>query len=64
MQVSRRLARKVSSDLPAQRYGYVQVAVRAYIYLLQHLAPADSGLFARELVVTHVVCPCQALMCQ
>ena len=55
VQVSRRLARKVSRDLSAQRFGYVQVAVRAYVYLLQRLAPADSGLFARELVVTHVV---------
>ena len=56
LQVSRRLARKIYADMRSQKLGSVQVAARAYIYLLQRLPATESSLFARELVVQHVVC--------
>lgn len=59
MQVSRRLARRIYQDIRSQKYGYVQIAAQAYIYLLQKLPPGDSSLFARELIVQHVVRPQQ-----
>lgn len=53
--VSRRLARKVQKELRAHRYGYVKLAVRAYMHLLEALKNDDSSLFAKELVVQPVV---------
>ncbi len=35
----------------------MQIAVNAYIYLLQHLPSGSSSLLAREVVLQHVVCP-------
>ena len=55
MQASRRLARKAHKELQSRNFGYVQVAAQAYVYMLQHLPPEDSNLFARELIAQHVV---------
>ncbi len=55
-QVSRRLARKIQKELRAQRFGYVKLAVRAYMHLLEALKNDDSSLFAKEIVVQPVVC--------
>ncbi|BDA44648.1 probable protein SEMI-ROLLED LEAF 2 at N-terminal half [Coccomyxa sp. Obi] len=52
--VSRRLARRLYQDLRSQKFGNVQIAVSAYIYLLQHLPPGNASLFAREIVLQHV----------
>ena len=57
MQVSRRLARKLSESLRKRRYGYVKLVAYAYIYLLAKLPPEDSGLLARELVCQEAVRP-------
>ena len=57
MQVSRRLARKLSESLRKRRYGYVKLVAHAYIYLLAKLPPEDSGLLARELVCQEAVRP-------
>ena len=55
LQVSRRLARRVTKELRHQKYGYVKLAVRAYMHLLETLNDEDSSLFAKELVVQPVV---------
>ena len=55
MQASRRLARRAHKDLHSRHFGYVQVAAHAYVYLLERLPPEDSNLFARELIMQHVV---------
>ena len=47
----------MNKELAARRYGYVQVAVAAYIYLLEHLRDADSALFAREVICQQVASP-------
>lgn len=52
--VSRRLARKIQKELRAQRYGYVKLATRAYMHLLEALKNDDSSLFAKEIVVQPV----------
>lgn len=52
--VSRRLARRVTKELRHQKYGYVKLAVRAYMHLLETLNDEDSSLFAKELVVQPV----------
>ena len=57
MQISRRLARRVNKDAAAGKWGFVQIAVAAYIYLLEHLAPGDSSLFGKELVCQRVARP-------
>lgn len=54
--MSRRLARKIQKELRAQRFGYVKLAVRAYMHLLEALENDDSSLFAKEIVVQPVVC--------
>jgi len=56
-QISRRLARRINKDLAAGRLGNVQIAVAAYVCLLENLKDADSGLFANELVVRQVAKP-------
>ena len=53
--MSRRLARRLYSDLHRRRYGYVKLTVEAYIYLLKAYRPEKSSLFANELVVRSVV---------
>lgn len=58
LQASRRLARKAHKELQSRNFGYVQVAAQAYVYMLQHLPPEDSNLFARELIAQHVVSCC------
>ena len=60
MQASRRLARRAHKELQSRNYGYVQVAAQAFTYLLQHLPPQDSTLFARELIAQNVVSLCMA----
>ena len=55
LKVSRRLARKIQKELRAQRYGYVKLATRAYMHLLEALKNDDSSLFAKEIVVQPVV---------
>ena len=57
LQVSRRLARRITKELRHQKYGYVKLAVRAYMHLLETLNDEDSSLFAKELVVQPVVRP-------
>lgn len=57
MQISRRLARRVNRDLAGGRWGFVQIAIAAYIYLLEHLPPGDSSLFAKELICSRVAKP-------
>ena len=47
----------MNRELAAQRWGYVQIAVAAYVYLLEHLREADSTLFAREIICQHVAKP-------
>ncbi|KAK9811710.1 hypothetical protein WJX72_008813 [[Myrmecia] bisecta] len=52
--VSRRLARKINTELRAERFGYVKLAVFAYVYLLEHMNDPQSNLFAKEVVVEPV----------
>ena len=57
--VSRRLARRINREIARQRWGFVQLAVEAYIYLLEHLRDEDSNMFAKEVVLQPVVrCSC------
>lgn len=57
LQISRRLARRVNRDLAAGRWGFVQIAVAAYIYLLEHLSPGNSSLFGKEVICQRVAKP-------
>lgn len=54
-QVSRRLQRRLYSELRSSGYGYVKLAVEAYSLLLRHGRPERSGLLGNELVVRTVV---------
>ena len=47
----------MNRELAAQRWGYVQIAVAAYVYLLEHLREADSTLFAKEIICQQVAKP-------
>lgn len=49
--MSRRLQRRLYKELRSGGYGYVQLAVQTYAYLLQHSRPEKSNLLANELVV-------------
>lgn len=55
MQVSRRLQRRLYAELRAGNFGYVQLAVETYAYLLKNSRPEKSNLLANELVVQTVV---------
>ena len=57
------MARKIQKELRAHRYGYVKLAVRAYMHLLEALKNDDSSLFAKELVVQPVVRPSTDTAC-
>lgn len=48
-------------ELKSRKFGYVQVAVQAFTYLLQRLPPQDSPLFARELLAQNVVRLCRGI---
>lgn len=54
-QVSRRLARRLYSDLRRGRLGYVRLTAEAYMWLLREQRPEKSALLANELVVRSVV---------
>eukprot|EP01025_Chloroclados_australasicus_P023312 TRINITY_DN2367_c1_g1_i3.p1 TRINITY_DN2367_c1_g1~~TRINITY_DN2367_c1_g1_i3.p1 ORF type:complete len:847 (-),score=75.95 TRINITY_DN2367_c1_g1_i3:478-2946(-) len=49
--VSRRLMRKVVSELQHGRLGYVRIGVHAYIYLIGNSPEKDLSLYAKELVI-------------
>ena len=47
----------MNRDLAAGRWGFVQIAVAAYVYLLEHLSPGDSSLFGKEVICQRVAKP-------
>ena len=54
-QVSRRLARRLSTELRGQQPGYVHVIAATYAALVRELDARDGALLAKELVVQPVV---------
>ena len=47
----------MNRDLAGGRWGSVQIAVAAYIYLLEHLSPGESSLFGKEVICQRVAKP-------
>ena len=56
-QVSRRLARRLGTELRGQQVGYVHLIAATYASLVRELDARDGALLAKELVVQPVVSP-------
>ena len=61
LQVSRRLSRRLHSDLRAERLGYVALSVHTYIHLLRATRPEKMYLYAAELLLLPAVRECSVV---
>lgn len=61
LQVSRRLSRRLHSDLRAGRLGYVALSVHTYIHLLRATRPEKMYLYAAELLLLPAVRECSVV---
>lgn len=58
LQVSRRLARRLYTDVKRKNWAYVRITVTAYMQLLQSNDGQHARVYATELVVRTAVSTC------